>query len=378
MMSPAPTQKTPLWLDCDPGHDDVFAILFAAYHPGINLLGISTVFGNAPLETTTVNAASILTSIGKHNDIPIYAGASQAIARPPMNPPTSIHGKTGLDGTDLLPQPKRDPKWTESATAAMAAALLAQPADTAVVVATGPLTNIAILFRDYPQLAGHVKCLSLMGAAFGGGFTDVSLGTVDDPNRIGNYTRWAEFNIVADPEAAAQIFSDNIIAAKTTVIPLDLTHQVLATERVRDLLLYGKSGQRNGKAKTTLRQMLVELLMYFADTYADVFGITVGPPLHDPIAVAAALIGTPWEISFHDSDDQGSKQSERFSVTVETKGSYKDAVEGKTMTGMTMQIPLEPGSDGVTIPRSLDFSHFWTVLEDCIEMADEKVRLEFA
>jgi uridine nucleosidase len=217
-----------------------------------------------------------------------------------------------------------------------------------------------------------------MGAAFGGGFTDVSLGTVDDPNRIGNYTRWAEFNTVADPEAAAQIFRDKFIAAKTIVIPLDLTHQVLATESVRGLLLYGKSSQKNGKAKTPLRQMLVELLMYFAGTYATVFGITAGPPLHDPIAVAAALIGTPWEINFHDSDSQSPKQPERFSVTVETTGSYKDAVEGKERTGMTVLTPLEPGSDGITIPRTLDFSHFWKVLEDCIELADEKVRLEFA
>ncbi|KAI7972247.1 hypothetical protein EIK77_003671 [Talaromyces pinophilus] len=320
-----------------------------------------------------MNAASILASIGKHNDIPIYAGASQAISRPAMNPPTSIHGKTGLDGTNLLPKPKSNPKWTESATLAMASALLAQPPNTAVIVATGPLTNIAILFRDYPELAGHIKSLSLMGGAFGGGFTNVSLGTVNDPDRIGNYTPWAEFNILADPEAAAQIFNDNIIAAKTIVIPLDLTHQVLATERVRNLLLYGKSGQRNGKARSTLRQMLVELLMYFAETYANVFGITAGPPLHDPIAVAAALIGTPWEISFQDSHNQ---RPERFCVSVETEGSYKDAVEGKTRTGMTVQIPLQPGADGVTIPRRLDVSHFWKVLEDCIEMADEKVKLE--
>ncbi|KAG6029348.1 hypothetical protein E4U41_000382, partial [Claviceps citrina] len=77
----------PVWLDCDPGHDDVFAMLLAAYHPRIRLLGISTVFGNASLDHTTRNAAAVLTAIGKHNDIPLHRGSPQALERPAVHAP---------------------------------------------------------------------------------------------------------------------------------------------------------------------------------------------------------------------------------------------------------------------------------------------------
>ncbi len=325
---------------------------------------------------TTLNAASILTAIGIQNDIPLYAGAACAISRPPMHNPTDIHGESGLDGTDLLPQPLKVPNLTEDAIEAMAAALLAQPAGTAVVVATGALTNIATLFRKHPHLVFHIKALSIMGGCFGGGFTEVSLGKVDDTERVGNYTPYAEFNIIADPEAAAAIFNDKDLAEKTTVIPLDLTHQVLATTDVRDLLLYGEDGEKTGRGKTTLRQMLLDLLMYFAKTYAHVYGITAGPPMHDPLAVAVALIGTPHEIPFYDfdpRDSEGSKEHERFSVKVETEGTYEDALAGKTQTGRTILTKLEPGSKGVTIPRGLDTDQFWKVLEECIQEADATV-----
>ncbi|KAJ5771944.1 uridine nucleosidase [Penicillium odoratum] len=373
MLTPTTSPKTPLWLDCDPGHDDVFAILLAAYHPGFDLLGISTVFGNAPLECTTRNAASVLTAIGKHNEIPLYPGASKAMARPTMHPPTGIHGKTGLDGTELLPNPRSSPRWEEDAVEAMATALLAQPPGTAFLVATGSLTNVAILFRDYPHVISHIKGFSMMGCAFGG-FTDISLGSVLDPMRIGNYSQWAEFNILADPEAAALIFNNKDLAAKTTVIPLDLTHQVLATKEVRDRLLYGVGGNSSGSGKSTLRQMLVELLMFFADTYADVYQITAGPPLHDPLAVAVALIGTEYQIDFHEfTEASDSKQKERFSISIETNGSYEEAVAGAKKTGMSVQTKLPAGSKGVRIPRSLDISKFWTVLEECFQRADKVI-----
>jgi len=83
-------------------------------------------------------------------------------------------------------------------------------------------------------------------------------------------TQYAEFNVLADPEAAASIFSNKTLAGKTTLIPLDLSHQVLATEEVRELLLYGPEGPKTGRGKSTLRIMLVELLMFFAKTYRQV------------------------------------------------------------------------------------------------------------
>ena len=147
------------------------------------------------------------------------------------------------------------------------------------MVATGAFTNAAALFTKYPDLVSHVKGLSLMGGALGGGFTRAVLGEVDGVPRVGNWTPFAEFNVLADPEAAASIFGTRELAGKTTLIPLDLSHLVLTTEAVRDLLLYGREeverGVVNGKGKregkSRLRVMLVELLMFFAKTYRWVF-----------------------------------------------------------------------------------------------------------
>ncbi|KAM6539083.1 Uridine nucleosidase 1 [Fusarium falciforme] len=364
--------QIPVWLDCDPGHDDAFAILLAAYHPSIRLLGISTIFGNAPLENTTYNAASLLTAIGRH-DIPLYVGLDKALERPAIHAPTDIHGDSGLDGTDLLPKPLVSPS-SVPAVEAMAEAIRAEAPGTAWIVATGALTNVGALFRKYPELVSHVKGVSLMGGSIGGGFSDAPLGEVDGHPRIGNYTPWAEFNILVDPEAAATVFHTKEIAAKTTIVPLDLSHQVLATPEVREMLLYGPEAEKTGPGKTTLRTMLVELLYFFAQTYADTFGITAGPPLHDPIAVAAVLIGTESEIPFSEWDAKHSEppeHNERFEVTVITEGTFDEAKAGK-QTGRTLAKLLPPGEEGVRIPRSVDTAKFWQVIEECIERADAK------
>ncbi|KAI1493163.1 Inosine/uridine-preferring nucleoside hydrolase domain-containing protein [Biscogniauxia mediterranea] len=379
--------QIPLWLDCDPGHDDVFAILLAAHHPGIKLLGISTVHGNASLDNTTNNALSILAAIGKHRDVKVYPGASRALQRVPIHA-TAIHGESGLDGTELLPKPRSTADTSTRAVDAMAAALKATEPGTAWVVATGAVTNVGTLFIEHPELAAHVRGISIMGGSIGGGFTSAVMGKVDDVERIGNYTPWAEFNILIDPEAAASIFDNPVLAAKTTLIPLDLTHLVLATPEVQDMLLYGPGGgdhaagdgdaagkEKKKEGKTRLRTMLVELLNFFAATYRDVFGITAGPPLHDPLAVAAVLTGTEHEIPFYDYDPAAAgpeqqPQRERFAVKVVTEGTLAEALDG-AQTGRTVATRLPPGSEGVRIPRGLDIAAFWRVVEECCERADE-------
>ena len=97
-------------------------------------------------------------------------------------------GDTGIDGTDLLPSPLAQPA-TGSAVLAMAIALMAEPTGTAWLVATGPLTNVALLFATFPEMVGHLKGLSIMGGVTGGGCYDTQ------GKYIGNVTRWAEFNI---------------------------------------------------------------------------------------------------------------------------------------------------------------------------------------
>ncbi|KAI1799820.1 Inosine/uridine-preferring nucleoside hydrolase [Daldinia bambusicola] len=395
------SEPVPLWLDCDPGHDDVFAILLAAYHPGIRLLGISTVFGNAPLDKTTRNARSVLAAIGKHPEIRVYPGAAQALQRPPIHA-VAIHGESGLDGTDLLPPPPPSPPpspslsssssssppngsaETSPAVEAMASALKRTPPGTAWIAATGALTNVARLFARHPELRAHVAGVTVMGGSVGDGFTPAVMGVVDGVPRIGNYTAWAEFNVLIDPEAAAALFGDEVLRGKITLVPLDLTHLVLATGEVQELLLYGPeekegegkdgAGMREGRGKSDLRVMLVELLNFFAGTYRDVFGIIEGPPLHDPLAVAAVLVGTSHEIPFYDYDPTsaaGPSRRERFAVEVVTEGTLEDARERGAQTGRTLVTLLPPGSEGVRIPRGLDIPLFWKVIEECCARADE-------
>lgn len=352
---------------------DAFAILLAAHHPNIDLLGISTVHGNAPLSKTTYNATSLLTSMGK-SSIPVYAGAAKSLTRPAVHA-GDIHGDSGLDGTLLLPTPAVGPV-DKPAVEAMAEALSKIKSGGAWLVATGALTNIALLFEKYPELAAHIAGLSIMGGAVGDHFTEAVMGKVDDRERIGNWSAWAEFNILVDPEAAAALFSNPVLAAKTVLIPLDLTHLVLATKEVQALLLYGKAGGAFGATgRSTLRTMLVELLTFFAKTYADVFGITEGPPLHDPLAVAVALDGIGGvEIPFYDFKEGEEGRGERFRVEVVTEGSHEDALKG-AQTGRTVVTLLPKGEEGVKIPRGLDVDRFWAVVEECLEKADEVNRV---
>jgi hypothetical protein len=188
----------------------------------------------------------------------------------------------------------------------------------------------------------------------------------------------AEFNIVCDPEAAAQIFNNAELAAKTTLITLDVSHQVLATKEIRNLLRFGKANPAPLKDHTPskLRIMLVELLYFFAETYANVFGLVDGPPLHDPIAVAAIFEGTEYEIPFYDYQSGHEGRRERYHVEVITAGSIEQALAGESQTGRTVATLLEPGQDGVKIPRGLDVDNFWKVLLDCVEVADKRNAIE--
>ncbi|EXJ95917.1 DNA glycosylase [Capronia coronata CBS 617.96] len=350
--------QIPLWLDCDPGHDDACAILLAAYHPSLDLIGISTVHGNASLANITVNALSVLEAIGKPK-LPVIPGSARPFCRL-AHTASATHGASGLAGTSLLPEPSRSALTHCNAILEMRDALRAQPKDTAWLVATGPLTNIALLFALDPDLAHHIAGLSIMGGAIGGDFTDVIMGrppeldsrTGATQKRIGNRTPWAEFNIWADPESARAVLQNPLLQPKTTLITLDVTHQAYANPDVQNTLLHGAHGP------TRLRTMFNELLMFFAERYADVYDLTQGPPLHDPIAVAV-LLGTQMDeamrIGFND------RGGERWNVDV--------VLEGEQL-GRTVATKAESGK-GVTIPRSLDLAQFWRSLESCMARADE-------
>ena len=170
--------------------------------------------------------------------------------------------------------------------------------------------------------------------------------------RSGNCTPFAEFNIRADPESARAVLQYPLLKSKTTLIPLDVTHQAYVSTEVQEVLLNGAQGP------TRLRTMFNELLMFFAHTYAEVFGLTNGPPLHDPLAVAAILSHeTDSAIRIEFEDDVG----ERWDVDVVLQGEQ---------IGRTIITRSENG-EGVHIPRTLDLDKFWRTLDDCMASADE-------
>ncbi|KAK0510209.1 hypothetical protein JMJ35_007603 [Cladonia borealis] len=358
-MSLIPIQR-PLWLDCDTGHDDAFAILLAARHPDLKLLGISTVHGNASLENTTINTLSILKAVGRE-DVPVYPGAAKPFCRSTVYAP-DIHGSSGLDGTTCLPSPSATPVTEPKAIHAMYDALMRYPGS-AWLVATGALTNVALLFAIYPELVTHIQGLSIMGGAIGSGFTDAPMGHVRGEGlRFGNHTSYAEFNIYCDPEAAKSIFSNSTLAAKTTLITLDLSHQVLASVEVQQLLVGDQRALVTGQL-SNVRHLFYQILVFFAHTYRDVFGLTKGPPLHDPLAVAILLDGLSEVIQFNDNG------GERWHVNVVTDGLHSDLEAEQGQVGRTMLTQAEEG--GVRIPRALDRFRFWQILDECLERAEK-------
>ena len=169
-----------------------------------------------------------------------------------------------------------------------------------------------------------------------------------------------------DPEAAESIFSNRRLAAKTTLIPLDLTHQVLATREVQQTLLSGTSFTKSSVAAGNLRQMFHDLLLFFAHTYSEVYGLTEGPPLHDPIAVAVLLESVTGSlIKF---DDRG---GERWHVNIVTDGLHSRHEEERGQLGRTVLTKSDDG--GVRIPRSIGVEGFWAVMESCLQNAETAI-----
>ena len=235
----------PILIDCDPGHDDAIALLLALASPEVEVVGVTTVAGNQTLEKTTANAIRVLDFVGR-NDLPVAAGADRPLLRDPFVA-AYVHGETGLDGPDL-PPPQREPIEQH------AVDFLAEHVAGTTLVPIGPLTNVALLLARYAN--ARPERIILMGGAIG----------------LGNVTPAAEFNIWADPEAAARVFASGIDLA---VIPLEVTHQAL---------LMNDDAERLRRSGRTGR-MVAELYDFFHRFHADTYGFD-GSPIHDAVAVA--------------------------------------------------------------------------------------------
>jgi len=238
----------PILLDCDPGHDDAIALLLALASPEVELLGVTTVAGNQTLEKTTANAIRALELVGR-DDVPVAAGADRPLVRE-LFVAAYVHGETGLDGTDLPPARGR-------AVAEHAVDFLAERVAGRTLVATGPLTNVALLLARRPE--ARPDRIVLMGGAIA----------------EGNVTPAAEFNVWADPEAAKRVFASGL---DLTMVGLDVTHKALvATPHKERLRAAGRVGRT-----------VAELLDFYDRFHREVYGFD-GSPIHDAVALAYAF-----------------------------------------------------------------------------------------
>lgn len=262
-------------IDTDPGQDDALAILLAlAERDRLDVLGLTTVAGNVPVELTTVNALRLVELAGR-NDVPVHRGAPKPLLRP-LKTAEFICGPDGLEGAGL-PPPRSRP-GDAHAVAFLLDTLRAARLRSITICPLGPLTNIALALAQAPELAAKIERIVLMGGA----------------RDLGNVTPAAEFNFHVDPHAAQIVLQSGV---PIVMFGLNATHQAMATpERVRRIASLGTPAARSvagmlgrprpgGKAK---------------------FGVE-GHPMHDPCVVAYLL----WPELFHGRDCH---------VTVETAG----------------------------------------------------------
>jgi inosine-uridine nucleoside N-ribohydrolase len=242
--------STKILLDCDPGHDDAIALLLALASPELELLGVTTVAGNQTLDKTTANAIRVLEFVGR-GDAPVAAGADRPLVRP-QYVASYVHGETGLDGPDL-PAAQAEPLDRHAVD--FLADKIREHDGGVTLVPTGPLTNVALLLALHPD--ARPERIVLMGGAIA----------------EGNVTPAAEFNIWADPEAAARVFAGGL---DVTMVGLDVTHKALFTSA------------HVGRLAGRVGRMVAELLEFYGHFHKEVYDFD-GSPIHDAVAVAHVI-----------------------------------------------------------------------------------------
>ncbi|MBI9104802.1 MAG: nucleoside hydrolase [Spirochaetales bacterium] len=314
-------------LDCDPGHDDMMAIMLAASNPEIDLLGVTTVAGNQTGAKTFENARKILTLIGKKDlatgkEIPLARGADVPLFKPLTVAP-QIHGSSGLDGAEL---PAPDVDALEIDAVDFIIKTLNESNEKITLVPTGPLTNIAMAFLKAPAIKNKVKEIVLMG------------GAVYDSN----ITPAAEFNIYVDPEAAKIVFDSGL---PVTMIGLDVTNKSLMTFPViEDMIGW------NGPAS----KIVGPLMKFFAQANKDNFGID-GAPVHDALAVARVI-------------DPSVVECEFLNVDIETAS---ELTRGQTLADLYKVTGKEPNVD---VALKVNVDRFLELLLGAIRTLDEKLK----
>jgi len=304
-------------IDCDPGHDDMMAIMVAAASGNTELLGITTVAGNQTGEKTFLNAQKILTLL-KRKDIPLARGADKPLLRKLVTAPT-VHGITGLDGAEL---PEPDILPCKDHAVELIADLIEKQAQPLTLIPTGPLTNIALLFLINPGIKKHIERIVLMG----GGVYD------------SNITPAAEFNIYVDPEAAKIVFESGV---PITMVGLDVTNKSLLSFEEID-----KIEKMRGKVSG----IVGPLLRYFAEANRKIFEIG-GAPIHDALAVMSVI-------------EPSVIKTRKLNVEIETDGRL---TRGRTVVDVYGVTGKEQNVD---VAIEVDIKTFKEILFDTVKRLD--------
>ena len=289
--------KQPMLLDCDTGVDDAVAILLAKHLNTVELKAVTTVAGNVEVEHTTRNTLQVLELAGME-DIPVFRGAEKPLLCEAVTA-HHVHGQNGLNDM-TLPKPKREPETLPAWDAIYEYAKKYK--GELVVVAIGPLTNLALAIAKYKELPKFLKRIVIMGGAAVGG----------------NVTPSAEFNVYADPEAADMVFT---CGAPVYMCGLDVTMRAyLSAEELDEIAALGS------KQAEFTRDVMQGILKFYR-TYK-----LGGVAFHDPVTVLYA-------------DDGSYFQTDFAGVRVETKGRL---TRGKTVTDLYSDKQMEHNAYVVT------------------------------
>lgn len=305
-------EKQKIILDCDPGHDDAVGIMLAGKSEAIDLLGITVVAGNQTLDKTAVNALNVCQCLGL--DVPVYAGCGQPMIREKIIA-ADIHGESGLDGPAFEPLTKKLEQ--EHAVQFIINTLLQSDGDITMVT-TGPMTNLGMAMRMEPRIVEKIKQIVLMGGAY----------------TNGNVTPAAEFNIIADADAAYVAFTSK---RPITMVGLDVT---------RKALCYPSIVERMDKINNCASKLFVDLMSHFCKTQKEVFGWE-GGPLHDPITIAYLIDPTVLTTKYVHTE-----------IDIRSIQSY-----GRTNCDIFQYQKKEPTAH---VAVDIDVEKFWNIIEEGI------------
>jgi len=299
-------------MDCDPGHDDMVAILLAIADENIDLLGITTVAGNQTGEKTFRNALRILTLLNVQN-IPVARGFDKPLFRELKTAP-AFHGVSGLDGAEL-PEPAITPLKKHAVDFIIDT--LMESSGGIYLVPTGPLTNIAVSLIKEPKIKEKIERIVLMG------------GAVFDSNT----TPAAEFNFYVDPEAAKIVFESGV---PITMVGLDVTDKAIFNfddiEKLRSF---------NGR----ISRVVAPLLEFFGNANKEIYGFD-GAPLHDALALSVLINPDVVKTRF-------------LHVDIETRGEFTRGESVADVYGITGKPPNADVALDLNLPlfKEIVFSH---------------------